>query len=72
MVIKKSTSPTKTHGGSRAGAGRPVGTGRGASEVFQMRLTPIERAAWTAAAEAADLSLAAWLRGLANAAIGVR
>ncbi len=49
--------------------GRPPGTGRGASDKIEVRVTPEERALWTAAATAEDgsLNLGQWIRDRCNA-----
>ncbi len=52
-------------GGARKGAGRPAGSGRGAIDKIEIRVTPEERAAWTTAA--GDESLSSWIRARLNA-----
>ncbi len=46
--------------------GRPPGSGRGATDSIDIRITPEERIAWTAAA-GPDRSLAKWIRDRCNA-----
>jgi hypothetical protein len=40
----------------------PKPEGERAEEVFQLRLTMAEKAAWKTAAERADMTLSAWIR----------
>jgi hypothetical protein len=61
----------KTWGGPRKGAGRPKGSRlpeveRGAN--LTIRATPVQRAAWEAAADTEGLTLAEWMRDTCDAA----
>jgi hypothetical protein len=53
------------------GPGRPPRDGKKPAGRFEMRVTEREQKAWSKAADAAGVPVAAWLRGLANKAAGV-